>query len=207
MDVKRATPVRLSRTEAKARTRAALLAAGTEVFAAQGFHDATVEDIAEQAGYTRGAFYAHFDEKADLLLVLLEERSHADLARLRERIETDPADYGLAALAGWFEQTFTASPLDVAVAEFIPRAVRNDSHRARIRERMHGVRDQVAMIVAAECARAGFDLPIPAERFATMIIALVDGLGGMYRVDPDAAPVDLLPEALTYLGEGLAAAT
>src|SRR4051794_29366032 len=122
MNVKREAnhvPVRLSRTESKAQTRAALLAAAERVFAAKGFHGATVEDIAEQAGFTRGAFYANFHDKADLLLTLLDEQSRARLAQLGEQLEADSGSYGMAALAVWFEQVFAApSPLDVAVAEF-----------------------------------------------------------------------------------------
>ena len=198
--------VRLRRAEAKARTRAALLSAGELVFAAEGFHAATVEAIAEAAGFTRGAFYANFQDKADLLLTLLEEHSRADLARLGEQLEANQGDYGLGALVGWFEQTFTATtPLDVAMAEFAPVAVRDPGHSERIRRRMRDIRAQVTTIVQTECARAGFQIPIPAERFATMIIALVDGLAGLHRLDPQIAPAEMLGEALTYLGEGLAA--
>jgi AcrR family transcriptional regulator len=198
-------PVRLRRAEAKARTRAALLSAGQQVFVAQGFHGATVEAIADAAGFTRGAFYANFQDKADLLLTLIEEHSRADLTRLGHQLEANRADYGLGALVGWFEQTFApTSPLDWAMAEFAPLAVRDPAHRERIRQRMRDVRAQVTDIVEAECARASFEIPIPAERFATMIIALVDGLAGMHRLDPQIAPPEMLAEALTYLGEGLA---
>ena len=207
MNVKRvASGGRLSRAETKARTRAALLVAGERLFAAQGFHGATVEAIAEQASFTRGAFYSNFQDKADLLLTLLDEQSRARLAQLGDHLEAEPAEFGLAALAGWFEQTFNAvSTLDVAVAEFTPGAIREPAHAARIQHRLHEVRDYVTTIVERQCANAGFDIPIPAARFATMIIALVDGVGALHRLDPEAAPADLLTEALVYLGEGMAA--
>jgi len=56
-----------------ARTRAGLLAAAARVFAAQGYEGASVGDIAADAGYTKGALYAHFDSKSDLFLVLARE--------------------------------------------------------------------------------------------------------------------------------------
>jgi AcrR family transcriptional regulator len=207
MNVKRRhPPARLSRSEAKAQTRAALLAAGERVFAADGYHGATVEDIAEQAGFTRGAFYANFHDKADLLLTLLDEQSRTRLAQLGEQLEADAADHGLVALATWFEETFAAaSPLDVAVAEFTPLATRDPAHAQRIQRRFRDVRDYVTGIVEVECARAGFELPIPTARFATMIIALVDGLSVLHRLDPEDTPVELLTDALIYLGEGAAA--
>jgi AcrR family transcriptional regulator len=208
VNVNRATPARLSRPEAKARTRAALLAAGEQVFGTRGFHGATVENIAETAGFTRGAFYANFRDKADLLLTLLDEQSRADLAQLEDRLEANQTDYGLAALASWFQETFAVpSPLDIAIAEFTPIAARDPRHTARFQHRMLEVRDKVTAIVEAECARAGFEIPIPAERFATMIIAVTDGLAGLHRLDPQAAPAELLTETLMYLGEGLAAST
>ena len=110
-----------------------------------------MEDIAERAGFTRGAFYANFTDKADLLLTLLDEQSRSRLAQLDDRLDAEPAEFGLAALAGWFEQTFTASsPLDVAVAEFTPVAIREPAHAARIQRRLHEVRDFVTVIVETE---------------------------------------------------------
>ena len=197
---------RLTRPEAKARTRAALLAAGEQVFATVGFHTATVEGIAATAGFTRGAFYANFRDKADLLLTLVEERSQADLARLQGLLGTGPPDHGLGALVEWFALTFApASPLDLAMAEFSPLASRNPSHLARIRARLRDVHHRVTSMIEAECARADFRLSIPPERFATMVIAVVDGLAALYRLDADLVPAELLAETITYLGQGLAA--
>ena len=55
-------------------TRSALLSAGRSVFAREGYHRASLDRIAAQAGYTKGAVYASFATKADLLLAVYEER-------------------------------------------------------------------------------------------------------------------------------------
>lgn len=52
------------------RTRADLLAAAGRVFAARGFEGASVDDVAAEAGYTKGAVYAHFGSKRDLFLAV-----------------------------------------------------------------------------------------------------------------------------------------
>ena len=52
-------------------------------------------------------------------------------------------------------------------------------------------------------AAAGLVLPIPAERFATMVIALVDGMSQLRRMDPDAVPAELIGDAIAYLGAGV----
>ncbi|HUR85563.1 MAG TPA: TetR family transcriptional regulator, partial [Solirubrobacteraceae bacterium] len=84
---------RLSRKESQARTRRLLLDAARAVFAERGFHGAAVEDVASRAGFTRGAFYANFTDKADALLTLHEEDARASFATLRERLEAaSPAE-------------------------------------------------------------------------------------------------------------------
>jgi TetR/AcrR family transcriptional regulator, transcriptional repressor of aconitase len=56
------------------RTRADLIAAAGRVFAGRGFEGASVGDIAAEAGYTKGALYAHFGSKGDLFIALARER-------------------------------------------------------------------------------------------------------------------------------------
>jgi AcrR family transcriptional regulator len=65
---------RLSSAEKKAATRAALLEAAARVFGRGGFYGASVEEIAEEAGFSRGAVYSNFESKEDLFMTLLEER-------------------------------------------------------------------------------------------------------------------------------------
>ncbi len=72
------------RTEA---TQAKLLRAAESIFARDGFAAAKLEQIAEKAGYTRGAIYAHYKSKEDLFLDLLEQRMHAKMAIVRSLLE------------------------------------------------------------------------------------------------------------------------
>ena len=75
--VTRSRPRRLDRRTRAARAeqrdgRAALLEAALEVFADRGYRDASVDEIAERAGYSKGAIYFHFSGKEDLFFALLE---------------------------------------------------------------------------------------------------------------------------------------
>ena len=72
------------RTEA---TQAKLLKAAESIFARDGFAAAKLEQIAEKAGYTRGAIYAHYKSKEDLFLDLLEQRMHGKMAVVRALLE------------------------------------------------------------------------------------------------------------------------
>src|SRR5262245_42880243 len=66
--------VRLTRPERKAKTREEILAAARRVFFSRGFYGATLDEIVEEAGYTKGAVYSNFASKDDLFLAILDER-------------------------------------------------------------------------------------------------------------------------------------
>src|SRR3981081_1523162 len=63
---------RLTREQSKANTRERLLLAARRVFARSGFHGASVEEIASEAGFSTGALYSNFAGREHLSLVLME---------------------------------------------------------------------------------------------------------------------------------------
>src|SRR5688500_9894478 len=65
---------RLTRAEAKEATRRKVLAAAAKVFQDRGYHSATLDEVADIAGYSKGAIYSSFATKDDLFLALLDER-------------------------------------------------------------------------------------------------------------------------------------
>src|SRR5260370_18132157 len=83
---------RMTREQSKANTRERLLVAARRVFARHGFHGASVEEIASEAGFSTGALYSNFDGKEDLFLVLMEReiaehaREIADAVGARESV-------------------------------------------------------------------------------------------------------------------------
>ena len=66
---------RISRTDSRARTRSGLLEAAHRVFVRRGFHAATLDEIADEAGYTKGAVYSNFASKEDLFFAVYERRA------------------------------------------------------------------------------------------------------------------------------------
>jgi len=102
-----ATASGLTRAEKQARTRAALLDAAARVFVERGFQRASVELIAAEAGFTRGAFYSNFASKEELFLALCARSAESTIAAVRERV-TSIEDRGLDA-AGEVLQTETAT--------------------------------------------------------------------------------------------------
>src|SRR5215467_2544160 len=84
-------------------TRARLIQSAEKAFARDGFEAAKLEEIAADAGYTRGAFYANFDSKEDLFFALLDREVSSRIANARKQLDRiqDPAQK-LHALRDYF---------------------------------------------------------------------------------------------------------
>jgi AcrR family transcriptional regulator len=199
--------VRLTRAESKARTRSALIDAAEEVFARVGYHAATIEEIAERAGFTRGAFYANFTDKADLFLTVHEERNEENLVQLRaelDALEGTATQPGYDAFSRWLERGFKQiGSLEMAYAEFQPFAATNPVYIERVAARLRTLRATAVAMLDDTCARLGVTLPIPAERFAAMAMALIDGFTTHHQIDPEGAPLEALVQGMEYLWRGV----
>src|SRR5580692_10176637 len=77
---------RMTREQSRANTRDRLLAAARSVFARSGFHGASVEEIASEAGFSTGALYSNFESKEDLFLVLMEAEIEAHASEISEAV-------------------------------------------------------------------------------------------------------------------------
>jgi AcrR family transcriptional regulator len=76
--------------ERAAVTRSLLVGAAEQVFARVGFEKAQVEEIAEAAGFSKGALYAHFKSKEELFLAMYETKTAISLAKLRHALDSAP---------------------------------------------------------------------------------------------------------------------
>src|SRR5689334_21301772 len=93
-----ATTTRLSRAEQTERNRTRVLAAARRAFLARGYHGATLEQIADEAGFSKGVVYSQFRNKADLFLALLEARIAERAAENAGLAEGLAGDEGFARL-------------------------------------------------------------------------------------------------------------
>jgi AcrR family transcriptional regulator len=91
---------RLTRAEQAARNRALVLDAARRVFLARGYHGATLEQIADEAGFSKGVVYSQFESKADLFLALLEARISERAAESARMAESLVSSGGLQAPTG-----------------------------------------------------------------------------------------------------------
>jgi AcrR family transcriptional regulator len=125
---------RLTREQSQALTREKLLRAASEVVARNGYEGASVERIAEEAGFTKGAFYSNFSSKEEILLHLLEENAGNDVGELTSLLDgvTDP-DAVIETVARWSDSRANELKLGVLAIEFLRRARREDTLDGRRR--------------------------------------------------------------------------
>jgi AcrR family transcriptional regulator len=182
---------RLTRAEQQAQTRTRLIEAAAKVFAQRGFQAASVEEIAEQAGYSHGAVYSNFDGKGELFLAVFEEYM---AERVRELAETQAAladDATLEARARaladqWMDRLAGERESLALHVEFIAHAERDPELAARFGSRSAAMRQAVSRYIVQFQQEAGAELAMPADDLALVLRALGIGLAIEWLVSPDA---------------------
>lgn len=195
---------RLSELRGTARER--LLDAALAELRAHGYGGTSVEAIARRAGLTRGAVYWHFDSKLELFLALLEERVDRPALELMRLTETAPADARTAGAAsqGLVRLVRDEGDLIMLLFEYWALAVRDPRLRPAFNERQELLRSALARALEGRHATTGVALTYPAERLATAILALANGLAMTALAEPDAVSDQLLGDILDLLYDGLA---
>ena len=91
--------VRLSRAERRQQTREELLTAAEACFVTRGFHATSVDQVAEQAGYTKGAVYSNFAAKEDLFFAVYERRVERALTEVTPALRQGGLEHAFDSLA------------------------------------------------------------------------------------------------------------
>jgi AcrR family transcriptional regulator len=173
---------RWTRERRAERTRSLLIDAAEEVFARKGFDAASLEDIADGAGYTRGAIYAHFGAKAkeDLLLAVSDRfwqryfDNFSELRSLALPIEARELD---RIAERWRDLSRTGGVNHAALGhEFILYLLRNPAARERVAAKRLEVVETLARFIVEGVDRLGATLTIPAETLAQVLISTSDGV-------------------------------
>jgi AcrR family transcriptional regulator len=189
-------------------TRAALLDAAAEVFAERGFRDASVDEVAQRAGFSKGALYWHFAGKDELFLALLEERVDRPTREMIELLESAPPDrdMGPEASRRFVDLLRGAPELLLLDHEYWAQAVRDPELRARYAERQAKLRSALGRALVTRVRHLGGPVhAVPPEDMATVIMGLAAGLARERLVDRGAVSDGLLGDAIVMLYAGIVA--
>ncbi len=126
---------RLTRDESQAITRERILQAAGDVVARDGYDGASVDRIADAAGYSKGAFYSNFSSKEDVLNRLLESHAGRDVVDLTAALEgLEQPNEIIDAVANWSNGRAAELKWGIIAIEFLRRARRDGSLSDRQRQ-------------------------------------------------------------------------
>ncbi|MFJ1706392.1 TetR/AcrR family transcriptional regulator [Kitasatospora sp. NPDC088346] len=177
-------------TRRRPRTRAALLRAALETFAEQGFRAASIEQICERAGFTRGAFYSNFSSKEELFLALFDEHSERIVRRITELVDSIATED--LTLQGLVEVLSDVEPAErdwyLVTTEFTLHAIRDPQAAWVLARHDARLRAEIARCLREHLDRAGRTLTVDADELARLLIAVREGGLAQSYVEPDELP-------------------
>ncbi len=158
--------------------RSVLLDAAEEVFARRGLSGAALEDIADAAGFTRGAIYSQFGAKEKLFLAVVERQRQRFLDGFAEVMESfhQLSDVNINELSDRWRELSSGTDRAALGYELSLLLLRNPEARERVAaQRLETIRT-LGEFIAKNVARIGGTLSIPAETLARVVLAANDGI-------------------------------
>src|SRR5579859_112843 len=194
---------RLTRIEQSQRNRALVLAAARRTFLACGYHGASLEQIADEAGFSKGVVYSQFESKADLFLALLEQRIEERAAENAQFAEAPVADgcgsveRRLRALTEHVTRRDQAdAQWGLLVIEFRVHAARNPDLNVRYASLHERTIAGVASVVATIYERAGEPPPLAPSELARLLLTVSSGASLEHATNANVTPATLVAELL-----------
>lgn len=199
-------PARLSREDRRLQTRTALREAALREFALCGVSGTSAERIAESAGFTRGAFYANFENKQALLFDLISEHI---MAEQESWLELANSQLDLDTLLQTLDQRTERYDPDglwsLIGSETYLYALRDPAFAVRYREFHELIRQTFVQIIGNLMQRAGKTSPVPLDEFCDAMLTLSRSVRLPTSTNPDSAPQAFSRNLLMNMVRGLIA--
>jgi AcrR family transcriptional regulator len=182
-------------------TRDKLFEAAARVFEDQGTGGASIEAIAAEAGFTRGAFYSNFASKEELIIAMLEDHVEQSIRRnldlLAKHKNLDDFLEALKSMDRSRQDPLGRSPLlHMEMILFVARA---EKRRPELAKRLRARRKLIADIVETTLKDSGRPAALNASWTAAVVLALEDGFRLHRLIDPETTPADSFLRALADL--------
>jgi len=181
-----------------------LLDAALAVFASRGFDSATLDQVAEAAGLTKGAIYSNFASKEDLFYTMMNEqalrRAEAVRTALAARVAGQDDQEAARGIGQLLSDAFTRErDWQLVFLDFWGRAVRDDAAHAQFLTHRRAMRQAIAEHVQEALGPALATSEFTADEIITVVLALTNGLVIEKYIDPGLAAGDLLGRILERL--------
>lgn len=196
----------LQRVRRKEVRRRILESAG-RLFMDHGFQETSLDAVAKDAGFSKGAVYSNFENKDELVFELLaseiDERisevgtvmSQESQAEHRGRVAGERLSHIVESDPSW----------QVFFVELWLRCIRKPALRGRFAAKRRLMRARIAELLEVQATSSGHRLPLPAEHLASYVLALSNGLGMERLIDEEAVPLNLMGKLLRWTILGMEA--
>ncbi|MFL5821980.1 MAG: TetR/AcrR family transcriptional regulator [Solirubrobacteraceae bacterium] len=166
----------MTRREKQQRTRNSLLNAAGKLFCHNGLEGASVDQVAQAAGYTKGAFYANFKSKEELFLVMLDERFARELERIDRALKGAAEPHAEAQdAAAEFIHFAGDEDWPRLYFQFVAHAARDDEFRQELATRQQAMREKLVDTFTRWKAGYGKQPPLPLADITAMVYCMADG--------------------------------
>lgn len=182
-------------------TRDKLFEAAARVFEQDGIGGASIEAIAAEAGFTRGAFYSNFGSKDELIFAMLEDHVEQSIRRnmeiLAQHKNLDDFIAALKTMDRGRQDPLGRSPLlHMEMILFVARA---EKRRPELAKRLRARRKLTADIIEATFKNSARGNTLNPPWMASVVLALEDGFRLHRLIDPETTPADSFWRAITDL--------
>jgi len=192
-------PQRLTRKESQLQTRERLMDAALEVFSRQGYYATSVDEVAAQAGFSKGAVYSNFSSKEDLFLALIDRNFARDVQGYpgigHFMNEENQPEQG----PDFKEIILQNRSWNLLMTEFILYAIRDAANREKLAGRLEQLRGKMEENLALLYIQKGKKPALAVEELPWSIFSLGVGMALQLYIDPDGLPQGLYERSLGHL--------
>ena len=177
----------VTRKEKQARTRESLMSSASKLFCRHGLEQASVDEIAQDAGYTKGAFYSNFKSKEELFLAMLDQKFGEEIERIEAALGTDETPDEVARHAGEDLIRFMRSDpeWERLFLEFVAHAGRNEEFRQELLTRCRAMDERLEAVYGRWSERIGIKNPIPLADITQITSMMTHGFVVSQQIDPE----------------------
>ena len=191
---------RLTREEGRRRTRERLLDAAADVFKRLGYHGASLEAVAEAAGYTKGAVYSNFETKADLFLALLDRFVDAEIGAQEQQLDGKTISEAIDELEHILERQIQSDPLwNVLQVEFWLVAARDPEVRRRLVAKSEPFRQSGGRLIDEAMELEGRTAAFTGRELGILLNAIASGVALELTLEPGVIDLSLITRAARVL--------
>lgn len=197
------TKTRMSREEKQLQTREQLFEAAMDLMVSKGYHAASVSDISEQAGYSKGAFFSNFTSKTDLLIALTQRFKGVEIDRLGQALASGASVAELSqGLLMYIDNLKNNKPCAILDVELQLIAARDADFARHYLDLHKSNSEALGTLIELIFHHRGKQAPMSRELLAMTFTALAEGLM-LQGLDDPAEPIRLVLEGLIETAPGL----